>query len=97
MAGIVKATVESTLGALGTVGAMAVDEFVSRLKTALSELVSSDTAKSPVLGEDMHIGGMVGWSCDVLIKTFVGTSLVCSELSVVWVIPLRCGANGRNY
>ena len=35
----VKAAVESSMGSLGTVGALAVEEFLSKLKEAVQELV----------------------------------------------------------
>ena len=52
LSGVVKATIESTLGQLGTVGAMAVDEFVGQLTAAVSRLVPASGLKATVPGED---------------------------------------------
>ena len=41
---VVKATVESTLGRLGTVGAMAIGEFVERLKTVVDNAATAEEA-----------------------------------------------------
>ena len=49
---IVKATIESTLGQLGTVGAMAINEFVVRIKAAMSNLAGTE-ALLTVPGEDV--------------------------------------------
>ena len=43
---VVKATVESTLGRLGTVGAMAI-EFVERLKTVVVNAATAEEASGP--------------------------------------------------
>ena len=58
---------------------MAVDEFVSRLKAALSELISSDTAKSPVLGEDIHTGGAPSTPAPMALRAFSKEMSVCSR------------------
>ena len=52
---IVKATVESTLGRLGTVGAIAVDDFVVRLKAALCDVVGTATMRPSTVVEDVHV------------------------------------------
>ena len=52
IARIVKATVESTLGPLGTVGAIAVDEFVGRLKSAMQEVSNAGVAQAGSLEGD---------------------------------------------
>ena len=52
LSGVVKATIESTLGQLGTVGAMAVDEFVGQLTAAVSRLVPVSGLKATAPGED---------------------------------------------
>ena len=41
---VVKATVESTLGQLGTVGAMAIEDFVDRLKITVANAVNVEKA-----------------------------------------------------
>ena len=38
---VVKATVESTLGQLGTVGAMAIDDFIARVNAVVCDLASA--------------------------------------------------------
>ena len=55
LSGVVKATIESTLGQLGTVGAMAVDEFVGQLTAAVSRLVPASGLKATVPGEDVPL------------------------------------------
>ena len=50
LASIVKATVDSTLGRLGTVGASAVDEFIGRLKSAMQEVSNAGVAQAGSLG-----------------------------------------------
>ena len=55
LSGVVKATIESTLGQLGTVGAMAVDEFVGQLTAAVSRLVPASDLRSAVPGEDVPL------------------------------------------
>ena len=55
LSGVVKATIESTLGHLGTVGAMAVDEFVGRLTAAVSRLVPASDLRATVPGEDVPL------------------------------------------
>ena len=52
LSGVVKATIESTLGQLGTVEAMAVDEFVGQLTAAVSRLVPVSGSKATAPGED---------------------------------------------
>ena len=49
---VVKATIESTLGHLGTVGAMAVDDFVARLKAALCDLSGTAAPLQSVVASD---------------------------------------------
>ena len=51
--GVVKAAIESTLGRLGTVGAMAVDGFVGQLTSAVSRLVLAGDSRSAVLGAEV--------------------------------------------
>ena len=53
LSGVVKATIESTLGRLGTVGGMAVDGFVGQLTSAVSRLVPAGDSRSAVPGEDV--------------------------------------------
>ena len=48
LTGVVKATVESTLGRLGTVGAIAVDDFIQRVASAVAQL-------RPVLGSHVAV------------------------------------------
>ena len=55
LSGVVKATIESTLGQLGTVGAMAVDEFVGQLTAAVSRLVPASDLRVAVPGEDVPL------------------------------------------
>ena len=55
LSGVVKATIESTLGQLGTVGAMAVDEFVGQLTAAVSRLVPASDLRAAVPGEDVPL------------------------------------------
>ena len=55
LSGVVKATIESTRGQLGTVGAMAVDEFVGRLTAAVSRLVPASDLRATVPGEDVPL------------------------------------------
>ena len=55
LASVVKATVESTLGRLGTVGALAVDDFVQRLVTAVSQLKSVSGSLVAVPGYDVPV------------------------------------------
>ena len=55
LSGVVKATIEPTLGHLGTVGAMAVDEFVGRLTAAVSRLVPASDLRATVPGEDVPL------------------------------------------
>ena len=55
LSGVVKATIESTLGQLGTVGAMAVDEFVGQLTAAVSRLVPASDLRAAVRGEDVPL------------------------------------------
>ena len=43
---------ESTLGRLGTVGAIAVDEFIGRLKSAMQEVSNAGVAQAGGLGGD---------------------------------------------
>ena len=45
---VVKATKESTLGQLGTVNAMAIDEFEVRVKAAVCDLVSAELHRAHV-------------------------------------------------
>ena len=44
---VVKATVESTLSRLGTVGAMAIEEFVERLKAVVVNAANAEEASGP--------------------------------------------------
>ena len=53
--GVVKATIESTLGQLGTVGAMAVDEFVGQLTAAVSRLGPTGDVRRVVPVEDVPL------------------------------------------
>ena len=55
LAGVVKATVESTLGRLGTVGAVAVDDFIQRLVSAVSQLRSVSGSRVAVSGDDVPV------------------------------------------
>ena len=55
LSGVVKATIESTLGQLGTVGAMAVDEFVGQLTAAVSRLGPASDLRAAVSGEDVPL------------------------------------------
>ena len=55
LSGVVKATIESTLGQLGTVGAMAVDEFVGQLTAAVSRLVPAGDLRAAVPVEDVPL------------------------------------------
>ena len=55
LSGVVKATIESTLGQLGTVGAMAVDEFVGQLTAAVSRLVPASDWRAAIPGEDVPL------------------------------------------
>ena len=55
MGQIVKATVESTLGRLGTVGAIAVDDFVLRLKAALCDVVGTAAMQPSTVREDVPV------------------------------------------
>ena len=55
MAGVVKATVESTLGRLGTVGAVAVDDFIQRLVSAVSQLRPVSGSRVAVSGDDVPV------------------------------------------
>ena len=55
LSGVVKATIESTLGQLGTVGAMAVDEFDGQLTAAVSRLVPASDLRAAVPGEDVPL------------------------------------------
>ena len=52
---IVKATVESTFGRLGTVGTIAVDDFVVRLKAALCDVVGTATMRPSTVVEDVPV------------------------------------------
>ena len=52
LARIVRATVESTLGRLGTVGAIAVDEFIGQLKSAMQEITNVGVVRAAGLGGD---------------------------------------------
>ena len=55
MGQIVRATVESTLGRLGTVGAIAVDDFVVCLKAALCDVVGTATLQPSTVVEDVPV------------------------------------------
>ena len=55
LASVVKATVESILGRLGTVGAVAVDDFIQRLVSAVSQLRHVSEARVVVLGDDVPV------------------------------------------
>ena len=55
LASVVKATVESTLGRLGTVGALAVDDFVQRLVTAVSQLKPVSGSLVAIPGHDVPV------------------------------------------
>ena len=55
LSGVVKATIESTLGQLGTIGAMAVDEIVGQLTAAVSRLVPASDLRAAVPGEDVPL------------------------------------------
>ena len=52
---VVKATVESTLGRLGTVGAIAIDDFVVRLKAAMCDLVGTVPVQSSTVVDDVPV------------------------------------------
>ena len=52
---VVKATVESTLGRLNTVGAIAIDDFVVRLKAAMCGLVGTVPRQSSTVVDDMPV------------------------------------------
>ena len=52
---VVKATVESTLGRLGTVGALAIDDFVVRLKAAMCDLVGTLPRQSSTVVDDVPV------------------------------------------
>ena len=55
LTGVVKATVESTLGQLGTVGAMAVDEFVRQLNVAVSQLAPVSGLPTVAPGDSVSV------------------------------------------
>ena len=55
LTGVVKATVESTLGQLGTVGAMAVDEFVRQLNVAVSQLAPVSGLPTVAPGDNVSV------------------------------------------
>ena len=55
LAGVVKATVESTLGRLGTVGAVAVDDLIQRLVSAVSQLRPVSGSRLAVSGDDVPV------------------------------------------
>ena len=55
LSGVVKASIESTLGRLRTVSAMAVDGFVGQLTSAVSRLVPAGDSRSAVPGEDVPL------------------------------------------
>ena len=55
LSGVVKVTIESTLGQVGTVGAMAVDEFVGQLAAAVSRLVPTGDLGTAVPVEDVPL------------------------------------------
>ena len=55
LAGVVRATVESTLGWLGTVGAVAVDDFVQRLVSAVSQMKPVSGSRVAIPGDDVPV------------------------------------------
>ena len=75
MGQVVKATVESTLGRLGTVGAIVVDEFVVRLKAALCDVVGTVVEDVPVLPTSASLAPLVPGSSqpDVSVSSLQGS------------------------
>ena len=55
LTGVVKATVESTLGQLGTVAAMAVDDFIQRVASAVAQLRPVSGSHVAVSGDDVPV------------------------------------------
>ena len=60
---VVKATVESTLGAVGTVGALAVEEFMQKLKTALNDVSPASVVAGGSATIDNASGDGVSMEC----------------------------------
>ena len=52
LARVVKATIESTLGHLGTVGAMVIDEFVMPINAAMGNVHSTEAHRT-IHGEEV--------------------------------------------
>ena len=98
---VIKATVESTLGQLGTVGAMAVDDFIQRVASAIGQLRPVSGSHVAVSGDDVPVvptlpAGVVSVGSAVLVTPSVASrqeSVVPSMFGESAVVASSGGAN----
>ena len=92
-----KAAVESSLGKLGTVGALAIDEFVAKRKDAMRE-TEHQLSLHEVVGSasrpSSYSGSVAGSVASGAVPGAQGSSAVLSESCECSVVPSGLGSSG---